>query len=122
MKIAINKCYGGFSISPACAKILKAKGVKVTMKGENYPDGSGPSISEDVHTDNEMFGITTDDWQDYNKHRCDTRLIDAIEEIGCEKASGKLAKIAIVEIPYGVAWELDEYDGIETVREKSRSW
>jgi len=49
-------------------------------------------------------------------------LIAAIEKVGENKASGKLAKVRIVDIPDGVKWEIDEYDGIETIHECHRSW
>lgn len=39
-----------------------------------------------------------------------------------KKASGKCAELKVIEIPDGVDWEIDDYDGIETVHEKHRSW
>jgi hypothetical protein len=44
-----------------------------------------------------------------------------VEDLG-DKASNWAAKLEVVEIPDGVEWEIDEYDGIETVDEKHRSW
>lgn len=57
MRLVINRCYGGFSISKECAKRMA--------------------------------------------------------ELGCKQA---------VEIPDGIEWELDEYDGLESVHECHRSW
>lgn len=54
--------------------------------------------------------------------RTDPTLLRVIEELGSERASGKCATLKIVEIPDGVQWEIDEYDGNETVREVHRSW
>jgi hypothetical protein len=59
---------------------------------------------------------------DIEEDRADPVLIAVIEELGSEKASGDFAKLHIVEIPDGVDWEIDEYDGIESISEKHRSW
>ena len=121
MKIAVNKCFGGFSVTREVVDKLRKKGHKITVIGEMYSDGSGPRkasfYEENYHLSNIDFGI---DGDDYNKHRCHTDLIEAIETT--KKPSGSMAEIEIVEIPDDVDWELDEYDGIETIREKSRSW
>lgn len=53
--------------------------------------------------------------------RTDPHLIQTIEELG-ELANGSCAELSIIEIPDDVEWVLDEYDGIETVHEKHRSW
>ena len=114
MKIAINKCYGGFSVTNAVTKLLKEKGV-------NIPDSS-PLFKEDDgchHLSNEDFGIEDND---YNKWRADKRLIEAIEEVGEEKSSTRLSRIVIIDIPDDVEWEIDDYDGIESIHEVHRSW
>ena len=38
------------------------------------------------------------------------------------KANGTCSELKIVEIPDGIEFELSEYDGLETVEEKHRSW
>ena len=53
--------------------------------------------------------------------RDDPMLIRVIEELG-DKASGKYADLKIVEIPDGVQWQIDEYDGNEWVAEQHRTW
>lgn len=100
MKIVINKCYGGFSVSNA---VLKELGKKCKYG----------------FLDNEDFGIEDDNFYAY---RANKDLIKAIEKVGIEKSSGELAKLRIVDIPDDIEWEIDEYDGIETVREQHRSW
>lgn len=101
MKIVVNKCFGGFGCSK---ELYKQLGIKW--------DGYG-------YLDNDDFGIKSDDYMAY---RTNKRLIKAIEKIGVEKASGSMAKLQIIDIPDGVQWEIDEYDGIETVHEIHRSW
>lgn len=101
MKIAVNKCFGGFALSKELYNIL----------GIEW-DGYG-------YLDNGDLGIKSDN---YLAYRSDPRLIEAIEKIGEEKASGALAKVCIVDIPDGIEWEIDEYDGIESIHEAHRSW
>ena len=67
---------------------------------------------------NKDFGI--DDTNSYS-YRTHPDLIDAITQAG-EEASGSCAKIKIIEIPDGVQYEIDEYDGLETVHEIHRRW
>lgn len=101
MKIAVNRCYGGFSVSKSVYDEL----------GLQW-DGYG-------YLENGDFGIKSDNYQEWRMH---PTLISAIEKIGVKKASGELAEIEIVDIPNGIQFEIDEYDGIETVHEKHRSW
>lgn len=53
--------------------------------------------------------------------RHDPKLIQVIEELG-DKANGKHAQLTIIEIPDGVDYEIDEYDGSEHIAEKHRTW
>jgi len=53
--------------------------------------------------------------------RSDPKLVEVVEKLG-EKASGALANLQVVSIPDDVSWEIDNYDGQETVRERHRSW
>jgi len=67
----------------------------------------------------------------WNKHSHESRydrdkrhyapLIQAIEELG-EKANGGFAELKIVNVPDGVEYHIDEYDGIESIHEVHRSW
>lgn len=106
MKIAINKCYGGFGISTEAVLL-------------------GREISGEA----EWLGITDEilGYGHFNSHHVDDKfrndpvLIQVIETLGV-KASGELAKVRIVEIPDDVNWEINEYDGMESVREVSRTW
>jgi len=104
MKIALNKCYGGFGVSRAVFEAL----------GKEW-DGYG-------HLGNEDFGIEGSLSTDYNAFRVHPDLIAAIEAVGVEKASGKLSLVVIVDIPDGMSWVIDDYDGMETVHERNRSW
>lgn len=135
MKVVINSCHGGFGLSPlAIMEYLKRKekechfyngGLSKKYKRiENISDIGGL-----------LFSVSTKDvgknaaWEDIKPHyfsyygidRTDKDLISVVEELG-EKANGECARLSIVEIPDGIEWEISEYDGIETVEEKHRSW
>lgn len=51
-------------------------------------------------------------------------IIETIEELGSEKASGFCSKITIVDIPFNTedGWEISEYDGYEIIEENHRTW
>lgn len=102
MKIAINKCYGGFSVSK---EVFTELGIPWDEYG---------------FLDNEVMGI--DGGENYDAWRAHPKLIAAIEKIGEDKASGSLARVHVVDIPDGVEWEIHDYDGVETIREVHRSW
>lgn len=53
--------------------------------------------------------------------RNDSDLIEVVE-LFKDKANGKCASLSIAKIPDDVEWEISEYDGLETVEEKHRSW
>lgn len=108
MKIVINKCFGGFSISREAAEFMAARGNR-QAKAE-LEESKGRWFG---------YGYTKEYRDGYN--RTDPDLVAAIEELG-ERANGKMAKLAVVEIPDDIEWEIDEYDGQERVVERHRSW
>ena len=81
----------------------------------------GFSLSDEAET--RYREITGDYWPlfRWEVSRNDPALIQVIEEIG-DKANGQCADLKIVEIPDGVDWEIAEYDGMEHVAEKHRTW
>ena len=48
-------------------------------------------------------------------------LIETIETLGT-KANGEYSKLKIVEIPDGIGWGIEEYDGMERVSEERGTW
>jgi hypothetical protein len=101
MKIVINNTYGGFSVSE---KVYSELGLEY--------DGYG-------YLRNEDFNINSENSYEF---RTDKKLISAIEKIGVKKSSGECAELKIIEIPDGIEWMIDEYDGMESVHEKHRTW
>ena len=120
MKVAINRCFGGFGISQeAFEKLLERKGVAYEKVPSKFP-------IRDSDTDYYKAGLphseeTYISEYDYYEDRSDADLIAVIEEMG-PAADSWAAEISIVEIPDGVEWQIEEYDGREHVAEKHRTW
>jgi hypothetical protein len=117
MKIAINYCFGGFSLSDtAIRRYAELKGIK-------YKEQESSILANTVffHLVDDMGNVTEDIIDDRSISRDDSALIQVVEELGTD-ANGACANIGIVEIPEGVDWYIAEYDGQEVVHEKHRSW
>jgi hypothetical protein len=92
-KIVINKCHGGFGLTDA-AMFRYAEIKKI----------------EDLTT-----------LHIYDLCRDDPVLVQVVEELG-EESFDRYADLKIVEIPEDVDWYIHEYDGIEHVAERHRTW
>jgi hypothetical protein len=57
----------------------------------------------------------------YNMPRDDKALVYCVETLG-ESANGSFAELKVVEIPDGVEWEIEGYDGVEWISEVHRTW
>jgi len=72
----------------------------------------------------EWLGL--DEWNGYGfayaTERNHPRLVAMLEALGSEAASDSYAKLKIVEIPDGVEYIIEEYDGLEWVSEKHHVW
>ena len=134
MKVLVNRCFGGFGLSTEAHEwLIKHKGWKVTQYGE---DGkiidqncelvedptpwSGNTFSKYRETP-KVEGGWGDDEREYPL-RINQDVIECVETLGTKLASSKLAEIDIADVPDDVKWEIDNYDGSETIREKGRSW
>ena len=60
-------------------------------------------------------------WTDRDIARDDPVLVAIVRELGVD-ADTRYAKLKIVEVPYEVEWQIEEYDGVEWVAEKHRTW
>jgi hypothetical protein len=94
MKILYNDYYGGFNFSDSFLAEYKAR------------------TGNELNVVNSLFRIGP------NSIRCDPVAIAIFEDRGTKWCSGDAADLAIYEIPEVFAnyWEIDEYDGNETVR------
>jgi len=139
MKIVINRCFGGFGLSPIAIKeYLKLKGKEcffykqtkynINDGTEEYSRIDNPKNQMSVHPYTKDLGEKTNcfEYNEYYFHvrdieRNDQDLISVVEELG-ESASGWAANLQVIEIPDDVDWEISDYDGLESVEEKHRSW
>ncbi len=121
MKIIINRCYGGFRLSEKALMWLhKNKGWKITdynKNGYGYKDKS----AKIVRASKPHFGTPHYAISERDELRVDKDVMECIEKLG-DKANSKYSKFKIVEIPDDIEWEIDEYDGIESVHEKHEVW
>lgn len=100
IKIVINQCHGGFGLSIKAAQTLIEMGLD--PKYLCAPYNNTVNIKYTLSRDNEF-------------------LVRVVEELG-EEASAPFAQLNIIEIPKGVEWQIEEYDGKEWVSEKHRTW
>ena len=114
MKVVINSCYGGFSISKKAAEFMAKRGNKRAI-AELEKSKNGKNKGR-------WFGYGCVDGFDGQYDRSDSDLIAAVEELGSEKASGTFAELKVVEIPDGIEYEISSYDGIEHISEVHRTW
>ena len=141
MKVVKNVCYGGFSISnkalllyfkkkfncdkPYCYVYNHDLTFKEIAVGEaqniNYEGDLYLSLKPLSYHDIWEEAYSSRSFSDGKEERTDPILIEVIEELK-EAANGRFSKLKIVEIPDDVEWDIDNYDGMETIREISRAW
>jgi len=92
-KVVANGCFGGFSLSREACDALKER---------------NPSKFEEVDPN---YGYLP-----YDTPRNDPDLVWVVEFLGVKAASGSHAALYVVELPDGVPFEVDEYDGSESVK------
>lgn len=112
MKIVLNKCFGGFSISKKCAETMASMGCE-RAKAE--------LLETEEAKDGRWYGYGYVKTMNDGYDRTSKYLIDAVEQLG-DEANNFASELKVVEIPDGIDYEIDEYDGIESVHEKHRSW
>lgn len=133
MKIVINSCYGGFSLSPKGERrYLELKGLDSYFYKQtkyNYSNGKTEFTRIDNIDDvpDLFFYCTTYDQgktlSDFPKDifysrelkRSDPILVQVVEELGAE-SFGKCANLEIVDIDKGRWFKIDEYDGYESIQ------
>lgn len=132
MKVVINSCYGGFSLSPKGERrYLELKGLKSYFYKQskyNYSDNTleFTRIDNIDNVPDLFFYCTTYDQgktiSDYPKdtfhywdlERSDPTLVQVVEELGAE-SFGRCANLKIVDIEKGRWFRIDEYDGLESI-------
>ena len=121
MKVAVNKCYGGFRLSDKAWELL----TKLDFAEGNQREMA--IMKEMGHTFDPRqtplahMRYDVESYRNEAEWRQNPKLIRVIEELG-EGASGDGAQIVIVEIPLGIEWFIQEHDGVESIHEKHRKW
>ena len=143
MKVVVNRCFGGFGLShEGVMHYAELKGIKVyayhvrSHDIGSYEDFRGRYDQRLLEPGpNELFthystspdlkiskDLTNDNYFDPSDiQRDDPALVQTVEDLG-EKANGRCAELEVVEIPDGVEWSIEEYDGNEHVSEVHRTW
>ena len=113
-KVVVNACYGGFGLShEAIMRYGELANLNLLFqKGNN--DWESAYYKNGVVSDENHF------W-DKDLEREDSILVQVVEELG-KTANGSFADLRIAEVPDDVDWYIDDYDGVETVREIHRTW
>lgn len=122
MKVAINKCYGGFGLSEEAFERLIELGMTVCSTDEEGIDDADIGMwteKDDIRFMGKYYFSKIRDYE--SEFRTNPLLIQVIEELG-DKASGRFSKLSIVEIPDDVEFTIEEYDGFEHVAEVHRTW
>ena len=92
MKVVINDCFGGFGLSDAALDEYKGR-----------------------------KGITDENFWYYDIPRDCPVLVAMVEEQGTAM-NGTYSDLKVVEIPDDINWYVDEYDGMEHIAERHRTW
>lgn len=92
MKVVINACHGGFGLSEEAMTELKNR-----------------------------KRITDPEFWEYDIKRDDPILVQLVEEMG-KAVDSRYSELKVVDIPDDVEWTVMEYDGLEWVAEKHRTW
>lgn len=113
-KVVINKCYGGFGLSDkAIKRFFELKEWTLVIEKANHGILDLYYYKDSISDDNFFHDVMIE--------RDDPVLIQVVEELGKE-SFGQFAKLKVVEIPDGVDWEIEEYDGTEWIAEVHRTW
>lgn len=136
MKVVINSCVGGFSLSPKAVQAIAAKKNRPCYFFEstfNYDNGRHHYVRVDTTPQGTWTAFDVPEFlpgMGYEDHylpsrpdnRHDADLIAVVEELGPE-ANGSCAKLKIVNIPDGVDYIIQSGDdGREWIAEKHRTW
>lgn len=149
-KVIINKCFGGYGFEPfTIQKYAEAKGAQLFWYTRDYTYDAGRlkekwnrttideiekqgglrmgnwPLIEDMgdsfifEWEGEMFDRLVYQLPTNGESRTDPVLIDIIEKYGDKNRHGCHAP-TVIEVPDGVEWVVDEYDGMESLHEAHR--
>jgi hypothetical protein len=137
-KVVVNSCYGGFGISEAgMLRYAELKGITLYPETNQFkmityytvpPDQRVEPLSTEqwYAATEEQRTASNDAYSSQTIHcsdipRDDPALVQVVEELGAAAADG-YSELRIADVPDGVQWFIEEYDGKEWVAEKHRTW
>lgn len=93
-KVVINTCYGGFGLSEKSLEDYKKR-----------------------------KEITDENFYHWDIPRDCPVLVEMVEEgVNLDYLDGQFAELKVVDIPDDANWYIEEYDGMEHVAERHRTW
>lgn len=114
MEIVVNRCFGGFGVSRKAVEFMAEKGnEQAKAELDKILSGEGGSYFDSYYGYSKKFS------SEYN--RTDPDLISAVKTLKGE-ANSRFSELEVIEIPDDIEWEIDNYDGMETIHEQHRSW
>lgn len=120
VKVVLNACYGGFGLSEtAILRYGEIKGLNLAKIQTIHGEGEDQFTSEHYS----INGVDDPDHYFYHGDldRTDPVLVQVVEELG-EAACDWASSLRIADVPDDAKWYIDDYDGIETIREEHRTW
>lgn len=139
-KIVTSRCHGGFGLShEAVMRYAEIAGITLYPSTQReYADLLGPKY---WIVPPEERPPSQDNWHEWTVEqrrasneahskailepreiaRDDPALVQTVEELG-EHANTRFSALRVDEIPADVEWEIEEYDGLEWIAEKHRTW
>ena len=113
-RIVINAQYGGFSLSREAELLyLELAGIAYTLEPQKDRDTQLRLGHKVMVNGAEFYSRTIP--------RDDPALVNTVRQLG-SNTGGDYATLKVVEVPAGVDWYIEEYDGKEWVAEKHRTW
>ena len=117
-KVVINACHGGFSLSHEAILLYhRYTGTPIYWRDLEPSSSWSPRM---YYLDAEC--TDSHSWSETALLRDDPVLVRVIEELGGEEAGGPAAVLKVVRVPADVNWCIQEYDGLEWVAERHRTW
>jgi hypothetical protein len=141
MKVVINNQHGGFSLSKeGYVRYCELKGLSCYIVEDTKFKTLGiftcwtvPTEERVQDLEDKFYTMSMEDRQEYNRKyreqtlscrdisRSDQALVQLVEE-DSKKYEGRHATLKVVQIPDDVEYEIEEYDGLEWIAEKHRTW
>ncbi len=131
MQVVINKCYGGFGLSKAALLEIACTSCihyDLMHPKEYFGAGWEKLLAEAVaKPDDSIFRVTmfndrvlVDNHASESARAC-PYLVEVVTRLG-DKANGRFSDLKVVEIPDDIEYEINDYDGRESIHEVHKTW